>query len=43
MDPDADDPAEVAERASLHSTLMGMLAELDERAGGSVPGSGVTA
>lgn len=32
MDPDADDPAEVAERASLHSTLMGMLAELDERA-----------
>lgn len=31
-DPDADDPAEVAERASLRSTLMGMLAELDERA-----------
>lgn len=32
MGPDADDPAKVAERASLHSTLMGMLAELDERA-----------
>lgn len=31
-DPDATDPADLAERASLRSTLLGMLDELDERA-----------